>query len=212
MRSSEIIVLASTNRHKFEEFTQLLKKHPHYKIAPVQEYIRNAEKLGLVETSDHYYDNALAKARTANHGCHLPCLADDSGLEVDALGGKPGVKSHRFAIAKVGQTQDAANNQKLLEELKSVPAEKRTARFLCHLALVMEGKLLHTVGTLEGTIATAPRGKDGFGYDPLFIPHGHTQTLAELGPDTKNKISHRARAIEGLMEELQKRGIVLAKP
>ncbi|NDG85179.1 MAG: non-canonical purine NTP pyrophosphatase, partial [Proteobacteria bacterium] len=178
----------------------------------LQDHIRNPEKLSLVETSDHYYDNAIAKARTCNHGCHYPSLADDSGLEVDFLGGKPGVRSHRFAIPKAGETQDVANVKKLLEALKGVPAEQRGARFVCHLALVMEGKLVHVVGTLEGSIATEPSGSDGFGYDPVFIPKGQTKTLAELGTEVKNKISHRAQAVSHLMEQLKLQEVVLAKP
>jgi XTP/dITP diphosphohydrolase len=212
MRNSNILVLASTNRHKFEEMTALLKNHPEITLAPVSEFIRNAEKLSLVETSDHYYDNAMAKARACNLGCHYPSLADDSGLEVDALNGRPGVRSHRFAIPKNGQTQDQANNIKLLDEMKNVPASKRTARFVAHLALVMEGTLVHAVGTLEGTIATEVAGEDGFGYDPVFIPKGYDKTLALLGEDVKNKISHRALAVHCLLEELHEREIVLTKP
>ncbi len=212
MRKASLLVVATTNRHKFEEFTALFKPYANFNLAPAQEYLRNADKLGLVETSDHYYDNAIAKARTCNHGCHYPSLADDSGLEVDALEGRPGVKSHRYAIPKAGQTQDQANNLKLLDELKSVPVNKRTARFVCHLALVMEGVLIHTVGSLEGTIATEMKGKDGFGYDSVFIPHGQTQTLAELGSEFKLKHSHRALAAQAMVEEVHKREIVLAKP
>lgn len=212
MRNSSTLVLASTNRHKFEEFSELFKAYPEISLAPVHEYIRNAEKLGLVETSDHYYDNAISKARLANHGCHYPCMADDSGLEVDALEGRPGVRSHRYAIPRVGETQDFANNQKLLTELKGVPLEKRTARFVCHMALVMEGIFLHVVGSLEGTIATEVRGHQGFGYDPLFIPKGYEQTLGELGPEIKNKISHRALAVAAFMDEVKKQEIVFAKP
>ena len=212
MRKANTIVLASNNRHKFEEFTALLKKYTEIQIAPANEFIRNSDKLGLVETSDHYYDNAIAKARACNHGCHYPSLADDSGLEVDALEGKPGVRSHRYAIPKLGQTQDQANNLKLLDALKSVPFEKRTARFVCHIAFVMEGTLVHTIGTLDGHIANEIKGEDGFGYDPLFIPNGYQQSLAELGSETKNKISHRFKAVEALMEEIKKQEIILTRP
>ena len=212
MRNANTLVLASTNRHKFEEFSALFKLYPEVNVVPVNEYIRNAEKLGLVETSDHYYDNAISKARLANHGCHYPCLADDSGLEVDALQGRPGVRSHRYAIPRVGETQDFANNQKLLLELKDVPFEKRTARFVCHLALVMEGTLIHVVGSLEGTIATEMRGEQTFGYDPLFIPKGYEQSLSEIGPELKNKISHRALAVASFMDEVKKQQIIFAKP
>jgi XTP/dITP diphosphohydrolase len=210
MRSAHTLVLASTNRHKFEEMSFLFKRYPEISLDPVNEYIRNSEKLGMVETSDQYSENAIAKARTANHGCHYPCIADDSGIEVEALNGRPGVRSHRYAIPKKGETQDQANNDKLLSELKG--QSNRNARFVCHLALVMEGTLVHAVGILEGTIADSPRGPGGFGYDPLFIPKGHTQTLAELGPEQKNKISHRALAVAQMMEEIKRQEIVLAKP
>jgi XTP/dITP diphosphohydrolase len=212
MRNANTIVLASTNRHKYEEFVTLFKKYPELEIASVDQYIRNAEKLSYVETSDQYEDNAVAKARTCNHGCHYPSLADDSGIEIDALNGRPGVRSHRYAIPRAGETQDVANVKKLLEELKNVPVEKRTARFVCHLAFVMEGVLIHTVGTLEGTIATEVHGTGGFGYDPVFIPNGYNKTLAELGVDVKNKISHRARAVQSLMEQITQKEIVIAKP
>jgi XTP/dITP diphosphohydrolase len=212
MRASNIIVIASTNRHKFEEFESLFKKYPEMTIAPVQDYIRNSDKLALVETSDEYLENAKAKARACNHGCHYPSLADDSGLEVMHLEGRPGVRSQRFAIPKLGQTQDQANTTKLLEALKDVPAPQRTARFVCHLALVMEGTLFHSVGILEGSIAFEPRGVEGFGYDSVFIPRGMDKTLAELTPIQKNKISHRALAVDQLMNELISKEIVIAKP
>jgi XTP/dITP diphosphohydrolase len=199
MRTADTLVLASTNRHKFEEMSLLFKRYPEISLVPVNEYIRNADKIGMAETFDTYSENATAKARIANHGCHYPCLADDSGIEIEALDGRPGVKSHRYAIPKNGQTQDQANNEKLLLELKN--STNRNARFVCHLSLVMEGNLVHVVGTLEGTIADAPRGPQGFGYDPLFIPKGY-----------KNKISHRAIAVAQLMEQIKLQEIVLAKP
>lgn len=212
MRASNTIVLASTNRHKFEEFETLFKKYPELTIAPMQDYIRNADKLGLVEIHDQYLENSMAKARACNHGCHYPSLADDSGLEVMALEGRPGVRSHRYAIPKLGQTQDLANNQKLLDELKNVPQAQRTARFVCHLVLVMEGTLFHATGVLEGSIAFEARGVEGFGYDPIFIPKGMDKTLAELSPAQKNKISHRALAVDQLMAELATKEIVISKP
>jgi XTP/dITP diphosphohydrolase len=212
MRASNTIVIASTNRHKFEEFQSLFKKYPELHIASVQDYIRNADKLALVETSHDYLENAMAKARACNHGCHYPSLADDSGLEVMHLEGRPGVRSQRYSIPKLGQTQDQANIIKLLGELKDVPAPQRTARFVCHLALVMEGTLFHSVGILEGSIAFEPRGYEGFGYDSIFIPRGMDKTLAELTPIQKNKISHRALAVDQLMNELITKEIVIAKP
>jgi XTP/dITP diphosphohydrolase len=132
-------------------------------------------------------------------------LADDSGLEVDALNGAPGVHSARFAApeaAKSGNTPDADNNAKLLGLLRDVPAEKRTARFHCVIAIVeihSPSSILHPRvfdGACEGCIGFKPRGKKGFGYDPLFTPVGFKQTFAQLGEDVKNRLSHRARALE----------------
>jgi XTP/dITP diphosphohydrolase len=140
-------------------------------------------------------------------------LADDSGLEVDALGGAPDVHSARFAAldsAKSGNTPDADNNAKLLRLLKDIPPEKRTARFRCVIALIQVHSPQSTVhspqlfdGACEGHMGFAPRGKNGFGYDPLFVPVGFEQTFAELGEDVKNKLSHRARALEKLKEFLE---------
>jgi XTP/dITP diphosphohydrolase len=139
-------------------------------------------------------------------------LADDSGLEVDALNGAPGVYSARFAALDTGHpgnSSDADNNAKLLRLLEGVPAERRTARFRCALALAepMERRLkLDNVrtfdGTCEGCIQTAGRGEHGFGYDPLFVPDGHTQSFAELGAETKDLISHRAAALARLRAHL----------
>ena len=144
-------------------------------------------------------------------------LADDSGLEVDALGGQPGVHSARFAAedsASSGNTPDADNNTKLLRLLQNIPAEKRTARFRCVIACVpvAEAKIENASpvcyaeepvwptfdGACEGKIIFAPSGKNGFGYDPLFVPDGFTQTFAELGEEVKNKLSHRAKALAKL--------------
>jgi XTP/dITP diphosphohydrolase len=139
-------------------------------------------------------------------------LADDSGLEVDALDGAPGVHSARFAAldsAKSGNTPDADNNARLLRLLKDVPPEKRAARFRCVIALVQVPSPESTVhspqlfdGACEGRMIFEPRGNNGFGYDPLFVPVGFEQTFAELGEDVKNRLSHRARALEKLKEFL----------
>jgi XTP/dITP diphosphohydrolase len=132
-------------------------------------------------------------------------LADDSGLEVDALGGAPGVHSARFAAASApaGNSPDAANNAKLLRLLENVPPENRTARFKCVLALAApDGTLRLFEGRCEGRIARRASGAGGFGYDPLFIPAGCAQSFAELGDEVKNKISHRARALAQLRKFL----------
>jgi XTP/dITP diphosphohydrolase len=132
----------------------------------------------------------------------VACLADDSGLEVDALEARPGVYSARYAGE--GAT-DAENNAKLLDELGSAPDDLRTARFRCAIVLVDEsGRELATAdGACEGRIAGEPRGTHGFGYDPLFVPDGYAQTMAELGPETKNEISHRAKAAAKLVPLLR---------
>lgn len=165
-----------------------------------------------------------SKPRTSNLEPPTPdfILADDSGLEVDVLNGAPGVHSARFAAldsAKSGNTPDADNNAKLLRLLKDVPAEKRTARFHCVLALApVPGEGVEVAspvcyadefeaqtfdGVCEGRILFEPRGKNGFGYDPLFMPDGFGQTFAELGADVKNQLSHRARALAKLKRWLE---------
>lgn len=212
MRASHVVVLASTNLDKLAEFKALLKPYGEIELISADEIIRNPEKLGLVEKFETYEENAIAKARLANQGSHYPCLADDSGLEVQALEGKPGVRTRRYAIPTAGQSQDQANIAKLLQELKGVSGERRAARFACSLALVVEGILVTAQGTLEGSIAEAPRGANGFGYDPVFIPKGQSRTLAELNEDDKNAISHRKVALAKLFEEIATQGIILAKP
>lgn len=212
MRVVNKIVLASLNPHKFEEFEALLTQYPDLELMSVSGLIRNAAKIDLVETHDTYLANAMAKARLANQGAHYPTLADDSGLEVLGLEGRPGVRTRRYATAKAGQSQDAANIEKLLKELQGRPETDRQARFVATLALCLEGISLHATGVLEGTIAEAPRGEHGFGYDPIFIPKGSNRTLAEMNESEKNAISHRSKALQELMSLARARGIQFAKP
>jgi XTP/dITP diphosphohydrolase len=209
MRLSNKVLLATQSRDKFEEFTALFSAYPEIQLSMAGDYVRNVDGLHLVEKHNTYLENAVAKARLVNQGAHYPTLADDSGLEVLSLEGKLGVRSHRYAPPKAGISQDEANNQLLLKELTGKP---RDARFVCTLALLIEGLLIHATGTLEGTIAEAPRGTNGFGYDPLFIPKKQNKTLAEMTNAEKNAISHRAKALQELMSQLKTHGIVLAKP
>lgn len=148
-----------------------------------------------------YEENALAKGRAVARAAGVPALADDSGLEVDALRSAPGVRSSRYA----GPACDpAANNDKLLRELDGVPANARGARFICVAALVIpDGREWLTRGEIEGRIAVAPRGTGGFGYDPLFVPAGYERTFAEMAPEEKNEISHRTRAFREIKKYLQ---------
>ncbi len=143
-----------------------------------------------------YEENALVKARAVAGFAGAPALGDDSGLEVDALGGAPGVRSSRYA----GAAGDAeANNDKLLRELESVPERNRGARFVCAAALVSpDGQEWLARGEVEGRIALVPRGNGGFGYDPLFIPEGYGRTFAEMTPSEKNAISHRTKAFRAI--------------
>jgi XTP/dITP diphosphohydrolase len=147
-------------------------------------------------------ENALLKARTARDFTGLPSMGDDTGLEVDILDGKPGVFSSRYA----GEGATYADNvRKLLEVLQAIPKQERTARFKCVVALALPGgreKLFR--GYCWGHLCTEPKGENGFGYDPVFVPHGKKSTLAQLSPDLKNKLSHRGKALRSLKRHLRK--------
>lgn len=152
------------------------------------------------ETEETFEGNAILKARYYSEATGLPCLADDSGLEVDALGGRPGVLSARYAGSGAG---DAANNALLLEELGSRPDRERTARYVCAIALAHRDRVLFVArGTCTGIILRAPRGGGGFGYDPLFLDPDLQKTFAEIEPEVKAVRSHRGRALRDLRNEL----------
>ena len=163
--------------------------------------------IGAEETGLTFLDNALLKARHAAEASGLPALADDSGIEVDALAGAPGVRSARFAGPNAS---DKENLEKLLHELHGVPAEQRTARFRCALAYVRgvdDPSPLVADGVWEGRIALTPSGHEGFGYDPVFIDGGSGLSAAELAPAAKNATSHRGRALLKLREGLRTAGL-----
>lgn len=184
----DLIVLATRNAGKVRELTRLLAG-----AAERFESLLDYPKVALPpERGDNYREIAFAKAQAVNEALFLPALGDDSGLEVDALGGAPGLFSARYNGE--GAT-DATNNEKLLRALASIPPGRRTARFHCALALV-RGKddALEADGFCEGRILTVPRGEKGFGYDPLFLPEGEELTFGELPPARRDSISHRARA------------------
>jgi XTP/dITP diphosphohydrolase len=153
------------------------------------------------ENGATFRENALIKARAVAGFTGLPALADDSGLEVEALGGAPGVFSARYAGE---QADDRMNVARLLEEMRDVPPERRGARFVCRAALFFpQGRCLEAEGTCRGTIADAPRGEGGFGYDPVFIPQGYDLSFAELPPREKDSLSHRGRALAALRAALE---------
>jgi len=217
MRATNTIILASGNNDKLREMREIMSAYPDLEIKPAGEFLSNPDKIGAVENFDTYAGNAAAKARFVNRAAHYPALADDTGLEVEALGGRPGARSHRFAGLPQDSipsraAQDRANLEKLLTELKNLPHARRSAKFVCELALVLEGLRLTARGELHGTIAEAPRGTNGFGYDSLFIPRGSQRTLAEMTNAEKNAISHRAKAAHELMAAIKAKGIVLVKP
>ncbi len=167
--------------------------------------VPEAEETGLT-----FVENAILKARNAALYTGLPALADDSGLAVDALGGAPGIYSARYAGFGAG---DRANIDKLLAELAGVPAERRTARFVCALALLhhpADPTPLICQGSWEGIILTEPRGVGGFGYDPVFFVPGENRTAAELEPAVKNRLSHRGRALAQLAQLLKLDPVPLA--
>jgi XTP/dITP diphosphohydrolase len=192
------LVIATYNLHKLEEIRGILPRL-RLKLRPLSEFpgASPAEEDGLT-----LEENASKKALAAARHTGLWSLADDTGLEVDALGGAPGVRSARFAGENAGA---AANNALLLEKLAGVPAERRTARFACVVALASpSGALKLARGTLEGRIALSPSGGNGFGYDPLFEIGSGPGTLAGLSAAAKNALSHRARALAAILPELEK--------
>jgi len=155
------------------------------------------------ETETTFAGNALIKARAAVARTGRVALADDSGLAVDRLNGMPGVRSARWAGAGAS---DADNNALLLRQLDDVPDPERTARFVCAMALVTpDGQEVVRHGEVNGRLLRAPRGENGFGYDPLFVPDGYEQTTAELDPSAKDAVSHRGRAVRAILVDLQDR-------
>lgn len=156
------------------------------------------------ETGATFEDNAVAKARDAVAATGLPTVADDSGLAVDALNGMPGVLSARWAGSRRG---DEANLRLVLEQLADVPDERRTAAFVCAAALVLpDGVEIIVRGEWPGTLVREPRGDNGFGYDPIFVPEGGTRTSAELSAEEKDAVSHRGRAMQLLLPHLRTLG------
>ena len=189
------LVIATNNAGKAREYREMLAP-----FGVTVKTLADFPRFAIDECGSSFEENALIKARTAVAKLDLPVLADDSGLVVDALNGAPGVHSARYA----GDHDDAANNAKLLRELTGVPATQRTAHFHTTIvALKPDGAKLATSGRVEGQILTQPRGQNGFGYDPLFMPKEFPgRSMAELTPAEKNQISHRGRALRAFMEQL----------
>lgn len=194
------ILIATYNNNKRRELKALLKKIKKVKVLNLSDL--DVTPPVIVEDGRTFRQNAVKKAVTISRFFNGLVLADDSGLEVDALAGKPGVRSARFARKKA---TDDENTKKLLKLLDNVSERKRTARFVCHIAIAREGTLLGSFeGTVKGKIALKARGKNGFGYDPVFMPKGAKRTFAEMAPSYKNRISHRALALIKLKKFISK--------
>lgn len=187
-------VFATNNSHKLEEVTAILGEK--VELLSMKDIKCDTD---IPETADTLEGNALLKARYIFDNYHLDCFADDTGLEVEALNGAPGVYSARYAG---GEGHDAqANMLKLLHELEG--KENRKAQFRTAISLILDGKEYLFEGVIKGEIIKEKRGDSGFGYDPIFKPEGYDRTFAELGNDIKNQISHRALAVQKLCEFLQ---------
>ena len=193
------VLLATSNPGKLREYQRMLSEVKGLQLESLQTL---GCQLEVVEDGDTFYVNALKKARAAAEASGLPAMADDSGLEVDALDGRPGVRSARYAGE---DASDAQNNEKLLDALTGLAPADRTARFRCAIVVVgADGKeLARCEGSCEGRIADAASGSQGFGYDPVFIPKGRSVTMAQLPPEEKNRISHRAQAVAALLNPLK---------
>ena len=194
----QVVVLASGNAGKLREFREVL--------APLAVQLKSQAEFAVPEVEETglcFVENAIIKARAAAQHCQLPAIADDSGLEVDYLNGAPGIHSARYS-----GKGDRANNAKLLQALAGVPEQQRSARFQCVLVYMrhaLDPTPLICQASWEGLILLQPRGEYGFGYDPLFYVPEHQCSSAELAPEVKNRISHRAKASAQLFEALRQR-------
>ena len=190
------LIFATHNRHKVSEVQAML---------PADIHVRSLPDLGcdedIPETADTLQGNALQKAQFVHERYHCNCFADDTGLEIDALDGRPGVYSARYA----GEGCSFDDNvRKVLAELENVPLEQRTARFRTVVALILEGRICFFEGKVEGLMTLERHGVEGFGYDSIFLPEGYGQTFAEMDASEKNRISHRGRAMAKMVGFLER--------
>jgi XTP/dITP diphosphohydrolase len=191
------VALASRNRHKIREIREICADWP---VRWITAEGHEGEWPNVEEPHETYLGNALEKARAVSAALGVAALADDSGIEVDALGGAPGPRSARYAGE---DASDEQNMKALIRATAGVPAAGRTARYRCVAAIAWpDGREIHAEGTCEGTLIAKPRGAGGFGYDPIFEPAGWDETMAELTPEQKHRISHRGRAFRALRDLL----------
>lgn len=195
------IVAATGNKHKIEEIESITKKFGMNVITKAEAGVGDLE---VEETGTTFEENSLIKAEAIMKATGMPAIADDSGLEADALDGAPGVYSARFSGE--GAT-DESNNAKLLKLMENVPDDERSARFVSVVTLCFpDGTVVAARGECPGTLRRSPRGDGGFGYDPLFVPVGYDKTYAEISAEEKNIISHRAKALGILRMKLKETG------
>lgn len=196
---SRKLVISTGNEHKVHEIKEILKDLP---IEVLSKKDVGLNEFQVEEDGETFEENSIKKAKALAEKVDFMVMADDSGLCVEALNGEPGVFSSRYAGE---EGNDKKNNIKLLENLKDIPLEKRNASFISVITLINEDKEIFTItGECKGTIGYEEKGSNGFGYDPLFIPNGYNNTFGELGEEIKNTISHRAKALEGMREVLEK--------
>lgn len=203
------LLVATRSAGKQPELRRVLETAGHEVVFPDQAGIPETAAEGTLETADTFEGNARRKAEYFARASGLPTVADDSGLEVIALGGAPGVRSRRWAGASGSAAEvDAANNAELLRRLAGAPPERRRARYRCVLVLVprVDGIPESFEGTCTGAITTEPRGTHGFGYDPLFLSDDLVQTFGEASAAEKDRISHRGRAVQALIDRLARPG------
>jgi XTP/dITP diphosphohydrolase len=192
------LAIATRNAHKLREIGRICAGWP---VEWLTVDTHDGPWPDVEEPHDMYLENALAKAREVSAALGVPAVADDSGIEVDALDGAPGPRSARYAG---DDATDDENLTALLRAVEGVPAQARTARYRCVAAVALPGGAeVWAEGTCEGALETAPRGSSGFGYDPAFVPEGMDRTMAELADDEKDRISHRGRAFRTLRSRLE---------
>ena len=184
------IILATRNKGKVHEIMDKLKNYP-IEITYLKDYPEIKE---IEENGKTYQENAIIKSKTVSNITGLPALADDSGLEIDYLNGNPGIRSSRWG------SSDSERINKIIKLLKNTTVEQRNARFVSVMCLFVSNNKYFSSGICSGKITLSPKGSHGFGYDPIFVPNGYERTFAELGNNIKNKISHRAIALEKIVK------------
>lgn len=188
------IIAATKNKNKLREFGEILKG---FEIVSQEEA---GVDIDVEETGETFEENSLLKAKAIFEATGIPAIADDSGLCVDALGGKPGIYSARYGGEGL---DDEGRVELLLENMKDVPDDKRSARFVCVITLVSKDGIITARGECEGKIDYAPRGENGFGYDPVFFVEQFGKTTAQISPEEKNAISHRGKALKIFAKKLE---------